>query len=197
MPAPDPKTTLHNYLNAARHALLWKLEGLSDYDLRRPLTPTGTNLLGVLKHVASVELGYFTDVFGRPSGVPLPWFAEDSEPNADMWATAEETYEQMVALYHRSWELADATIEELPLDAPGTVSWWGDGRSEVSLHQILVHMVTETNRHLGQVDIVRELIDGATGYRDGNDNMAPVDAAWLAEYCARLEQLALGFRTTG
>lgn len=197
MPAPDPKTTLHNYLRTARQALLWKLAGLSEYDLRRPLTPTGTNLLGVLKHVASVELGYFTDVFGRPSGVPLPWFAEDAEPNADMWATAEETHEQMVALYHRSWELADATIEELPLDAPGNVPWWGEERSAVTLHQILVHMVVETNRHLGQVDIVRELIDGATGYRDGNDNMAPGDAAWWSEYRVRLDQVARRFRPDG
>ncbi len=54
-------------------------------------------------------------------------------------------------------------------------------------------MVMETARHLGQIDIVRELIDGATGYRDGVDNMAPVDAAWLAEYHDRLEAVARSF----
>lgn len=193
MAAPDPKTTLHNYLKSGRQALLWKLDGLSEYDRRRPLTPTGTNLLGVLKHVASVEMGYFTGVFGRPCDVPLPWFEDDAEPNADMWATADETYEQMVALYHRSWELSDATIEALPLDAPGRVPWWGEERGEVTLHQILVHMVVETARHLGQVDIVRELVDGSTGYRADAGNMPPGDATWWAEYHATVEATALTF----
>ena len=67
--------------------MLWKLDGLSEYDIRRPLTPTGTNLLGLVKHLASVELGYFGEVFGRPSDIPLPWFEENAEPNADLWAT--------------------------------------------------------------------------------------------------------------
>ena len=53
----DPKADLHRYLQAARDALLWKLDGLSEYDIRRPMVPTGTNLLGLVKHVASVEAG--------------------------------------------------------------------------------------------------------------------------------------------
>ena len=93
MAASDPKADLHRYLQIAREALLWKLDGLSEYDIRRPMVPTGTNLLGLVKHVASVELGYLGDTFGRPSGEPLPWFAEDAEPNADMWATADESRE--------------------------------------------------------------------------------------------------------
>ncbi|MCW2874285.1 DUF664 domain-containing protein, partial [Actinacidiphila oryziradicis] len=91
MTASDPKADLHFYLQSARDALLWKLEGLSEYDIRRPLTPTGTNLLGLVKHVASVELGYLGDTFGRPSGEPLPWLEDGAEPNADMWATADES----------------------------------------------------------------------------------------------------------
>ena len=86
----DPKADLHRYLRSAREALLWKLDGLSEYDSRRPLTPTGTNLLGLVKHVASVEAEYLGDCFGRPFGEPLPWFEEDAEANADMWATPEE-----------------------------------------------------------------------------------------------------------
>ena len=101
--------------------MLRKLDGLSEYDVRRPLVPTGTNLLGLVKHVASVEFGYFGDIFGRPSAEPLPWYAEDAEPNADMWATADETREQIIGLYHRAWAHADATIDALPLDAPGRV----------------------------------------------------------------------------
>jgi Protein of unknown function (DUF664) len=54
----DPKATLHMYLQRARDALLWKLDGLSEYDIRRPMTPTGTNLLGLVKHLAGIEFGY-------------------------------------------------------------------------------------------------------------------------------------------
>src|SRR5450755_685688 len=87
----DPKADLHRYLQDAREALLWKLTGLSEYDIRRPMVPTGTNLLGPITHVASVELGYFGDCFAQPSNEPLPWSADDAEPNADMWATADES----------------------------------------------------------------------------------------------------------
>src|SRR5438105_15581086 len=90
MAEPDPKADLHRYLQAAREALLWKLDGLSEYDIRRPMVPTGTNLLGLVKHVASVEAGYFGETFGRPFGERLPWFEDGAEPNADMCATAEE-----------------------------------------------------------------------------------------------------------
>ncbi|MDQ2709787.1 MAG: DinB family protein [Actinomycetota bacterium] len=190
MTGSDPKADLHRYLQAARDALLWKLDGLSDYDLRRPLTPTGTNLLGLVKHLASVELGYFGDTFGRPSGEPLPWFDDDAEPNADMWADADESPAQIVGLYHRAWAHSDATIEALALDAIGQVPHWPSGRSQVTLHQILVHMIAETHRHAGHADIVRELIDGATGFREDNDNMAPGDKAWWESYRTRLQRVA-------
>ena len=79
----NDKAILHGYLRTRRADLLGKLDGLSDYDSRRPMTPTGTNLLGLVKHVASVELGYFGEVFGRPSGLELPWYADDAAPDAD------------------------------------------------------------------------------------------------------------------
>jgi uncharacterized damage-inducible protein DinB len=187
--ADDPKSILRDYLQTARDALLWKLDGLSEYDARRPLTPTGSNLLGIVKHVASVELGYLGDVFGRPSGEAMPWFEPGAEANADMWATAEESRAQIVALYHRSWAHGDVTIDLLPLDAVGRVPWWGD-RGEVTLHRILVHLIAETNRHAGQMDIMRESIDGAVGYRAGNDNLPGESAEWWAEYHQRVETAA-------
>jgi uncharacterized damage-inducible protein DinB len=186
----NPKADLHRYLQAARDALVWKLDGLSEYDIRRPMTPTGTNLLGLIKHLASVELGYFGDTFGRPSGEPWPWLEPGAEPNADMWATADESREQIVGLYRRAWAHADATIDALPLDAAGRVPWWPDERNEPTLHHILIHMIAETNRHAGHADIVRELIDGAAGLREGNDNMAPGDQAWWEDYRSRLERVA-------
>ena len=190
MNPPDAKSDLHRYLQLGREALLWKLEGASEYDVRRPLVPTGTNLLGLVKHVASVEIGYFGDTFGRPFEEPLPWFDEDAEPNADMWATPEQSRDDIVGLYRRSWAHADATIDALDLDAVGTVPWWPQERRAVTLHRVLVHMIAETHRHLGHADIVRELVDGTAGHRQENDNMAPGDAAWWAEYRARLEAAA-------
>ncbi|MFI6156894.1 DinB family protein [Kitasatospora sp. NPDC051170] len=184
----DPKDDLHRYLKGAREAVVWKLDGLSEYDVRRPLTPTGTNLLGLVKHLASVEFEYFGPTFGRPHGEDLPWFADGAEPNADMWAPADESREEVLGLYRRAWAHADATIEALPLDAMGKVAWWGDG--DVTLQRIMLHMTTETHRHAGHADIVRELIDGRTGLREDNGNMAGGDAAWYREYWDRLEASA-------
>ncbi|MDQ1688041.1 MAG: hypothetical protein QOK42_1016 [Frankiaceae bacterium] len=190
MPASDPKDDLKRYLQIAREALLWKLEGVSEYDARRPLTPTGTNLLGLVKHVASVEAGYFGDTFGRPFPEPLPWFDEGAEPNADMWATPEESTEDLVGLYRRVWVHSDTTIDALPLDALGHVPWWPEERREVTLHRILIHMTTETHRHAGHAGIVRELVDGAVGLRADNDNLPEVDRAWWEAYRERLERTA-------
>lgn len=190
MTGPDTKADLHRYLKAAREALAWKLDGLSEYDVRRPLTPTGTNLLGLVKHVASVEAGYLGDTFGRPFPEPLPWFEDDAEPNADMWATREESREQIMGLYRRVWAHGDATVEALPLEATGLVPWWPEERREVTLHRILVHMIAETNRHAGHADIVRELVDGSVGLREDNDNIPSLDPSWWAGYRERLEQVA-------
>jgi uncharacterized damage-inducible protein DinB len=190
MNGSDPKSELRRYLQAGREALLWKLDGLSEYDVRRPMVPTGTNLLGLVKHVASVEAGYFGATFGRPFPEPLPWLDQGAEPNADLWAAAEESGEQIVGLYRRVWAHSDATIEALPLDAIGQVPWWPPERREVTLHRILAHMIAETHRHTGHADIVRELIDGAVGLQDGNDNMPPGDRAWWESYRRRLETIA-------
>ena len=189
MPATDPKAELQTYLQRGRDALLWKLEGLSEYDFRRPLVRTGTNLLGLVKHVASVEAWYLGDSFGRPYPEPFPWLAEDAEPNADMWATAEESREGVVASYRRAWAHADETIDALPLDAPGRVPWWADGGA-VTLHRVLVHVIAETQRHAGHADVVRELVDGAAGLRAGGENLPAVDPAWWPAYRDRLEQVA-------
>ena len=189
----DAKADLHRYLKAGREAILWKLDGLSDYDVRRPLVPSGTNLLGLVKHLASVELGYFGDTFGRPHGESLPWFSEDAETNADMWATPEESRQEILDLYQRAAAHSDATIEALDIDSVGSVPWWPPDVREVSLHRILVHMATETHRHAGHADIVRELIDGSVGLRQGNENMPEETPAWWEDYRHRLEQAASRF----
>jgi hypothetical protein len=190
MIASNAKNDLRSCLQSARDALLWKLDGLGEYDVRRPLTPTGTNLLGLVKHVATIELGYLGDVFGRPSGEPLPWQEDGADPNADMWATAAESRAFVVELYRRAWAHADATIDALALDTVGTVPWWPAGRREVTLHQAVVRVIADTHRHAGHADIVRELIDGAVGVHQGNDGPAAGDPAWWESHRGRLERAA-------
>lgn len=186
----DAKEDLCRYLQRGREALLWKLDGLSEYDVRRPLVPTGTNLLGLVKHVASTEAEYLGTTFGRPFLEAMPWLADDAEVNAEMWATADESREDIVDLYRRVWAHSDATIAGLELDAIGRVPWWPPEHSEVTLHRVLVHMISETERHAGHADLVRELIDGAAGLRKGSDNLASDDPAWWAEYRDRVERAA-------
>jgi uncharacterized damage-inducible protein DinB len=184
----DPKAELTMYLQEGRDALLWKLDGLSEYDIRRPMVPTGTNLLGLVKHLAALELGYFGDTFGRPSADKVPW--DESDPNSDMFAAPDESRDSITGLYRRACAHADATIDALPLDAIGHVPWWQPGRQKVTLHRILAHMITETSRHAGQADIVRELIDGGAGLTAGHSNLPPGDQAWWQAYRDRVERAA-------
>ena len=186
------KADLHRYLQDARGALLWKLDGLGEYDIRRPLTPTGTNLLGLVKHLAGVELWYFGDAFGRPPA-ERPWSADDARNNADFWARADESREQITGMYRRAWAHADETIRALDLDALGQVDWWPAGQQQVTLHLILVHVVAETHRHAGQADRVRELIDGATGLQAGADSLRISDSQQWAGYYRQVEGAAQHF----
>ena len=170
------------------NVLLWKLEGLSEYDIRRPVTPTGTSLLGLVKHLTGAEAMYFGETFGRPFAGPPLWTMGAAEPNTDLWARADETREEIVGWYRRAWAHSDATIETLPLETVGRVP--GDRPIELTLHRILVHMIGETHRHAGHADVVRELVDGETGQRDGNTNMAEGDAEWWARHRDRVERAA-------
>jgi hypothetical protein len=177
----DYKADLRRYLQDSREALLWKLDGLSEYDVRRPLVPTGTNLLGLVKHVTGVEMGYFGDTFGRPCPDQLPF--DESDPYSDMFAFPSESREFLTGLYRRAWAHSDTTIEALPLDATGHVPWWPPERNEVTLHRVLIHVATETARHAGHADIVRELIDSAVGLTPDRPNLPPSDQAdWPVHY---------------
>jgi len=109
-----------------------------------------------------------------------------------MWATADESSEAIVGLYREVWAHSDVTIDTLALDAAGRVPWWPDDHNEVTLHTILVHMIAETGRHAGHAEMIRELVDGVVGLRDGNDNMASGDRAWWESYRSRLERVARG-----
>ncbi|MHA7986547.1 DinB family protein [Rathayibacter sp. CAU 1779] len=187
------KALLSRYLQGARDALAWKLDGLGERAARIPMTRTGTNLLGLVKHVASMEYGYFGEVFGRDPGVQMPWLDDGAEANADMWATADESIEWIRSFYRSAQAFSDETVAELDLDAPGVVPWWRPERQNVTLRQIMVHLIDETARHAGHADIVRELIDGAAGLRRGVTNLPDQDDEWWTLYRARLQAVADGF----
>ncbi|MEW2016206.1 DinB family protein [Rhodococcus sp. NPDC076796] len=189
------KDELHQYLRIARENMLWKLDGLTEYQKRRPMTPTGTNLLGLIKHLSIVEYGYFGITFGREFPAPFADLVKSAEArlNSDMWAAADESSEFIVDLYREAWLHADKTIESNDLDTVGRVLHWPVERQEITLHRVLVHLVAETNRHAGHADIVRELIDDSVGLRLGNENMADGDAAWWAAYRDELETVAREF----
>jgi uncharacterized protein DUF664 len=154
------KAHLHGKLRAVREALVWKLDGLSEYHVRRPLTSTGTNLLGLVKHNAISDARYFGDVFDRPFPEPLPRWDDWDAWGTDHWATKDESPAAVVALYRRVGTHTDATIEALDLDARGYVPWWDE---EVPLFNVMVHRLSDATRHAGHADILREGLDGAVG----------------------------------
>lgn len=178
----DAKTYLHDDLRRVRESLLSKLDGVPEYDVRRPLTTTGTNLLGLVKHLTLSEARYFGEVFGRPFPELLPRWGDLSARGTDMWATEHETRAEVLDRYRRVREHADATIDALTLDAPGHVPWWP--RPDVTLFNVLVHVLTETNRHAGHADILRERLDGPEAAQQGRD------AAFWAQRRATIERAA-------
>jgi hypothetical protein len=188
------KEYLHDELRWVREALVSKLDGLSEYDIRRPLTTTGTNLLGLIKHLSVVEARYFSEVFNQQSPEPLPRWDDATTWGSDLWATANETRDGILDRYRRAWEYADETIDTLPLDAAGYVPWWP--RPEVKLFNVMVHVLTETSRHAGHADILREQLDGSVGTGLEATILHGQDAAYWEHQRARIEQAASAWHDT-
>ncbi|RAO31523.1 hypothetical protein PSN13_04087 [Micromonospora saelicesensis] len=187
----DAKAALHDYLRENREDLIWKLDGLSEREVRLPRTATGNNLLGAVKHCLNVEAGYFGPTFGREFPTPdelVPLTAFDEDPQADWYAREDETKDGLIDLYRRVGAFADQTIDQLPLDAPGQVPWWRPGRQDVTLQRIIIHVTCDLARHVGHADIMREQHDTAVGLRRNNSNI-PDDYDWPA-YVSKLTKLA-------
>jgi hypothetical protein len=178
---------LRHYLQQGRDALVRTLDGLGEYDARRPLVPSGTNLLGLVKHLTGVELGYLVECVGRPEPVTLPWNEDGSVwESADMWATADETRDHLLGLYRTVWAAADASLAELPLDAPARVPWWPEARRDTTFGHLVVRVVAETAQHAGHAEILRETVDGQAG----RDAAGVGNAEWWAAYVARIQAAA-------
>ena len=187
----DLKEELHRKLQDGRAALLSGLEGLGEHDLRRPLTPTGTNLLGLVKHLAGLEYAYLGESLGRPAPETTSWITDGSIwQGADMWAKADESSEYIIGLYRRACAHADRAITDLELESPAVVAHWPQDRRDTTLGVLLIRMVGETAQHAGHADIVRELIDGKTGADESVD-----EASWR-DYLARIQAAADSFAPT-
>ncbi len=180
------KEELHRKLQASRAVLLSKLDNLGEYDRRRPMTPTGTNLLGLVKHMAGLEYGYLGESFGYPAPESIPWIEDGSIwQGADMWARADESSQYITSLYRRACAHADGVIAGLDLEARGSVAHWPEGQRDTTLGALLIRMVAETAQHAGHADIIRELIDG----QGGPDQDAFDEATWR-EYTAQIQAAA-------
>ena len=178
---------LRGYLQESREAVVGSLDGLSEYDVRRPLVPSGTNLLGLVKHLTGIELGYLGACVGRPSPVTLPWEDDGSVwESADMWATAEQSREYLLGLYRRAWRHSDESLDSIPLEAPASVAWWSEGQRATTFGHLVARVLAETAQHAGHCDIVRELIDG----RAGRDSSGIGDEQWWESYVARVQAAA-------
>ena len=183
------KAYLHSDLRDARASLLQTLAGLGEYDIRRPLTATGTNLLGLVKHLSTTEAWYFGDVFGQPFPGRWPRWDDPAGHLGEFWATADETRAEIVDRYRQAGEYADATIDALAIDAPGHVPWWP--RPDVMLFNVLVHVLTETSRHAGHADILREQLADAAAVDSGALGLHGRDREFWERHFAEVEQAAL------
>lgn len=181
------KAHLHEHLRWVRDALVWKLDGLTDYDIRRPLTMTGTNLLGLVKHNAIWDARYFGEVFARPFAEPLPRWDDQNVAGTDHWATEDETRDGIVGFYRRVWDHVDATIAALQIDSAGFVPWWNE---DVQLFNVMVHRLSDTTRHAGHADILREQLDGSVGVDPSNRPSPGRDAQFWTARTTELERIA-------
>lgn len=186
------KDELHRKLGISRANLLANLDDLGEYDLRRPITPTGTNLLGLVKHLAGLEYGYLGDCVRRPARERLAWMEDGSVgEGADMWAKPEEPKSAIVDLYRRACAHADITVHELDLDSPGHVPWWS--QPTTTLGVLLVRMLAKTAQHAGHADIVRELIDGQAG---NTEDQLGDDPVFWEQFTSRISDAAAEFKPT-
>lgn len=181
----DVKTALHDALRRARESNLSKLEGLSEYGVRRPMTPTGTNLLGVVKHLCGIEHGYLGETFGRTLPDLIPIDEDELWNSGDMWARPDESSDYIIGSYQRACAHADETIQMLDLDASGSVPHWPEG-NRTTLGSMITLVLGEECRHGGHIDVVRELIDG----RGGTDQSDFGDTEKWRQYVAKLQAAA-------
>ena len=155
------------------------------------MTPTGTNLLGVVKHLVGIEAGYLGACLGRPVTFPLPWISDETGGSIrDMWATAGEPAGYIIDLYRRACAHSDTVLAETDAAAGASVPWWPPEQRETSVAALLARVLKDTAMHAGHLQIIRELIDGQAG----TDRQELGDGRWWAAHVEQLDALARTFR---
>jgi hypothetical protein len=148
------KQILWEFLDQQLDVILWKVDGLTDDQLRQPLTPSGLCLLALVKHVAGVPCYWLCEVFGRPFE---PWPGAETD---DVELDPADTTDSVLGYYARARAASEQAIGELDLETTGT-TWLGD---TVSFRWAILHTIEEAARHAGHADFMRERIDHTTGY---------------------------------
>jgi uncharacterized damage-inducible protein DinB len=183
---------LREYLNDAREAILWKCEGLSDAQARTPLTPTGTHVMGLLLHLAVTESEYFIACLGHEiENLVIRGIVEAEDAQAGFLPPPDMTLVDAVDIYREATVAADAVLDELELDSPAVVPWWIKHR-KTTVERLLLHMIAESHRHAGHLDIVREQLDGFIGLRPSAPNIADFTPDQWEEQHLRMKELANG-----
>ncbi len=182
------------YLREARGEVLRAVHGVDEYEARRPLTRSGTNLLGIVKHLAIVEHDYVATRAGYSEVIAPRWdVAADQADNFDLWLTADESAAEIIDYYLAVARNTERAAADLPADATVTVPWWTPPES--TFDRLLVHLVAETAQHAGHLDILREGIDGQG---DAWDEVRPErDEAWWSRLWAEIAAAAEGYRNAG
>jgi uncharacterized damage-inducible protein DinB len=165
-PAADETATLLGFLDYQRATFRWKTEGLDAYGFRRSVGASTMTLGGLMKHLALVEEGWFTESLrGEPLGPPWDAVDWDADPDWEWRTAADDEPDALRALWRAAVEGAREHVDEaLAGEGLDTLAkrQWDDGRAP-SLRWIICHMIEEYARHNGHADLIRESIDGATG----------------------------------
>lgn len=147
--------------------------------------------MGTRPLCTAVEAEYFGVCLGRETGIELPAVDFDVDPNGDLYAAADEPAALILANCRAVGEYVDRTLDEVALDAPARVPWWGE-KGETTFGHLLIHVLSDVARHAGHADILREGIDGAAGMRQDVDNLWEPEGGWSA-HTQKLTTIADGF----
>ena len=158
-PAAPEKEMIEAFLDWQRATLLCKLDGVSDEDLRRPGTASGLTLLGLVKHLADVERGWFREAF---AGESLPGTWDPGDPGRYWRIEPDETTGDVLSFYQNEVDRAREITGQAGLDDAAAGAAPAD-QTPYSLRWIMFHMIEETARHIGHADLLREAIDGQVG----------------------------------
>ena len=165
--AGDETATLLGSLERQRAILVWKCGGLDATGLRATLAPSSITLGGLLKHLALVEDDYFSRrVLGRELGSPWDTVDWDADPDWEWHSAAEDTPEQLMALWQDAVARSRSAVKEALADgglerlSGGITNSRGESPS---LRRILIDMIEEYARHAGHADVIRESVDGLVG----------------------------------